>query len=132
MSSKRTLLFIPMYNCEKQITRVLNQLTPEVCNYITEVIIVNNRSTDNGEEAVEQYLKSRDIQTRVKLLRNDENYGLGGSHKVAFEYAIDNGFDYVVVLHGDDQGRIADFLPLLKSKDYEKYDCCLGARFMKG
>ena len=92
-----------MYNCEKQITRVLNQLTPEVCNYITEVIIVNNRSTDNGEEAVEQYLKSRDIQTRVKLLRNDENYGLGGSHKVAFEYAIDNGFDYVVVLHGDDQ-----------------------------
>ena len=74
-----------MYNCEKQITRVLNQLTPEVCNYITEVIIVNNRSTDNGEEAIENYLESRNTGTKVKLIRNQSNYGLGGSHKVAFQ-----------------------------------------------
>ena len=111
----KTLLFIPMYNCEKQITRVLNQLTPEVCNYITEVIIVNNRSTDNGEEAIENYLESRNTGTKVKLIRNQSNYGLGGSHKVAFQYAIDHDFDYVIVLHGDDQGNIRDLVPYLKS-----------------
>lgn len=128
----KILLFIPMYNCEKQIVRVLGQLTDEVCGYLSEVIIVNNRSTDRGEEAAEKYLKTHFIKTRVSLLRNDKNYGLGGSHKVAFNYAIDNGFDYVIVLHGDDQGRISDFIPLLKSRIYRKYDCCLGARFMKG
>ena len=48
----KILLFIPMYNCEKQITRVLKQLTPKVCDCLTEVIIVNNRSTDDGEAAV--------------------------------------------------------------------------------
>lgn len=128
----KILLFIPMYNCEKQITRVLAQLTDEICDYIDEVIIVNNRSTDNGEQAVMNYLIQHELPVKVKLLRNDENYGLGGSHKVAFQYAVDNGFDYVIVLHGDDQGRIGDFLPLLKSGVYKAFDCCLGARFMKG
>lgn len=127
----KILLFIPMYNCEKQITRVLGQITDEVLQYITEIIVINNRSTDNGEQAVIEYCKAH-AELPVKLLRNDANYGLGGSHKVAFRYAIDNGFDYVIVLHGDDQGRIQDFLPLLSSAEYQKYDCCLGARFMKG
>ena len=69
---------------------------------------------------------------KVSLLRNDDNYGLGGSHKVAFQYAVDHGFDYVIVLHGDDQGDISNILPYLRSKEYAKYDCFLGARFMKG
>ena len=128
----KILLFIPMYNCEKQIVRVLGQLTDEVCSYISEIIVVNNRSTDNGEEAVIQYLNENKLPVKISLLRNDENYGLGGSHKVAFQYALDNDFDYVIILHGDDQGQIADFLPLLESGSYKNYDCCLGARFMKG
>ena len=128
----RILLFIPMYNCEKQIVRVLGQLKGTAAEHISEVIVVNNRSTDKGEEAVIAYLKENDLHVPVSLLRNDENYGLGGSHKVAFGYAMDNGFDYLIVLHGDDQGDIANILPHLESKAYEEYDCFLGARFMKG
>lgn len=127
----KILLFIPMYNCEKQIVRVLNQLTEEVCSYLSEVIIINNRSTDKGEEAVQNYLTENELSIKVSLLRNDDNYGLGGSHKVAFQYAMDNNFDYVVLLHGDDQGDIANILPYLKNKEYRNYDCFLGARFMK-
>ncbi|MEI3084577.1 MAG: glycosyltransferase [Oscillospiraceae bacterium] len=48
----KILLFIPMYNCEKRIVRVLAQLDKTVCEYISAVIVVNNRSTDNGEQAV--------------------------------------------------------------------------------
>lgn len=120
---KKILLFIPMYNCEKQIVRVLGQLTDEVCSYLTEVIVVNNRSTDGGEEAVINFLKENDIPVEIRLLRNDDNYGLGGSHKVAFQYAIDHEFDYVIVLHGDDQGDISNLLPYLKNGLYRKYDC---------
>lgn len=128
----KILLFIPMYNCEKQITRVLGQLTDEACSYLNEIIIINNRSTDNGEAVVREYLLTHKLSPKVSLLRNDDNYGLGGSHKVAFQYAIDNNFDYVILLHGDDQGDISNILPYLKNKEYEKYDCFLGARFMKG
>ena len=129
---KKILLFIPMYNCEKQIIRVLNQLrNEEVQKYITEIIIVNNRSTDNGEEVVKEYIKENEFKSKVTLLRNKDNYGLGGSHKVAFQYAENNGYDYVVVMHGDDQSEISDLLPLLENKTYQKYDSLLGARFMK-
>lgn len=128
----KILLFIPMYNCEKQITRVLGQLTGEVCEYLSEVIIINNRSTDNGEETVQNYLKEKEVPVKISLLRNDENYGLGGSHKVAFKYALENNFDYVILLHGDDQGDISNILPYLKNGEYKNYDCFLGARFMKG
>lgn len=128
----KILLFIPMYNCQKQIVRVLNQLTTDVCKYLDEVIIINNRSTDNGEQVVTEYLKEKNIDIAVKLLRNRDNYGLGGSHKVAFDYAIKKKFDYVIVLHGDDQGDIANIVPYLRHQTYKKYDCLLGARFMRG
>ena len=128
----KILLFIPMYNCEKQIVRVAEQLTGEVSSYISEAIFVNNRSTDNGESVIIEKLKSMHLTFPVKVLRNDENYGLGGSHKVAFNYAIKNGFDYVIVLHGDDQGSIENILPYLKNQEYRNYDCFLGARFMHG
>ena len=128
----KILLFIPMYNCEKQIPRVLHQLEGPAGAYITEVIVVNNRSTDDGEAAVMACVEQMKPPFPVKLLRNNENYGLGGSHKVAFQYALDHGFDYLIVLHGDDQGDIANIVPYLQSEEYEGYDCFLGARFMKG
>jgi glycosyltransferase involved in cell wall biosynthesis len=126
----KILLFIPGYNCEKQITRVLKQLDKKVMEYIDEIIFVNNRSTDNTEKAVLDYKKKNKLP--IKVLRNVENYNLGGSHKVAFNYAKKNKFDYVIVLHGDDQGDIHDMLPYLENGEYKNYDCLLGSRFSKG
>lgn len=129
--SKRILLFIPCYNCEKQIVRVLGQLDAEVLSFVTQVLIVNNRSTDETERAAQEYLESHPDIPAV-LVKNIENYGLGGSHKVAFGYAQEHGFDYVIVLHGDDQGNIHDILPYLKSGEAYQYDSFLGSRFAKG
>ena len=129
---KKFLIFIPAYNCEHQVPRVLDQLLdPKVQAFAGECIVVNNRSTDGTEEAVKAWMAAHP-DAPVRLLRNDQNYGLGGSHKVAFGYAMDHGYDYLVVLHGDDQGDVRDLCPLVESGDYEKYDCCLGSRFMRG
>ncbi len=127
----KILLFIPGYNCEKQVIRVLNQIDKNVVKYINEIIFINNRSTDNTEKAVLEF-KEKNKNLNIKVLRNDDNYNLGGSHKVAFDYAIKNKFDYVIVLHGDDQGDIHDILPVLETGEYRKYDCMLGSRFKKG
>ena len=131
MQNDKILLFIPAYNCEKQITRVLSQLGPAEMAFISKVIVVNNRSTDGTEEAVLDFMHSH-ANMPITLLRNRENYGLGGSHKVAFEYAIEHGYDQVIVLHGDDQGSLSDFIPVLAKGYYRKHDCILGARFMPG
>ncbi|MCR5419286.1 MAG: glycosyltransferase family 2 protein [Lachnospiraceae bacterium] len=129
--SEKMMLFIPAYNCEKQIVRVLAQLDEEVSSLFEEILVVNNRSTDNTEGAVLSYLGEYP-NDKVRLVRNDENYGLGGSQKMAFHYAVDHGYDYVCMLHGDDQGNIHDFLPMFRKGIYKKHDCVLGARFMRG
>lgn len=129
--AERILLFIPMYNCAPQIPRVIAQLTPEVQALLAEVLVVNNRSTDDGQAVAAEALKSlRHVPTRLVL--NDANYGLGGSHKVAFQHALAGGFDYLIVLHGDDQAKIEDVVPHLKAGAHRSADALLGARFMPG
>src|SRR6476661_2023169 len=96
----RILVFIPSYRCEKQIPRVIGQFTPEVQRLIDTVMVVDYRSPDQTLERAIEAGKRQLGQCRFLAWRNDDNYGLGGSHKAAFRYAIDHGFDYLIVLHG--------------------------------
>ena len=127
---EKILLFIPCYNCEKEIVKVLDSLNG-FFSYFTEVIVVDNGSKDNTLNNAVEWGKMHK-NAPVSIFRNEINYNLGGSHKAAFNYAIDNNFDYIIVLHGDNQGDISDIKNILASKTYKNYDCCLGARFMKG
>jgi len=128
---KKIMLFIPVYNCEKQIIRVINQFKAEYQQLFTEVVIIDNRSTDNSLEAAKQGLKRNIQRCKATLLQNAENYNLGGSIKIAFQYAIKNDYDYILTLHGDDQGNLEDAIPLIKSEEYLAHDMCIGARFHK-
>ena len=130
-SAERILVFIPMYNCERQIPRVLARFSEDTQRLFTEVIVVDNGSKDGSVAAATQALAGLK-HLPGKVLVNDENYNLGGSHKVAFDYALEHGFDYVVVLHGDDQADINDLVPHLKAGAHRDHDSLLGSRFMKG
>ncbi len=127
--SESILVFIPAYNCEGQIGRTLRQLKGAE-GFFREVIVVDNRSPDNTVAAAISAASSLDLPVRV--VRNVDNLGLGGSHKSAFAYAAAQGHDYIVVLHGDDQGSIGELLPHIESGEHRKVDCLLGARFMPG
>lgn len=124
---EKILVFIPMYNCEKQIKRVIEQIGEEVQELVSEVLILDNGSKDLSVEVAIESIQKLSIKASIR--RNVDNYNLGGSHKVAFNYAKENNFDYVIVLHGDDQGNIKDILPYIKNKEHQKVDCLLGSRF---
>ncbi|WP_459479423.1 glycosyltransferase family 2 protein [Clostridium saccharoperbutylacetonicum] len=128
---QKILIFIPMYNCEKQIPRVLKKIEDlgEKQEIFSEIIIVDNQSKDNSINAAKE--ASEKLMIPVKIFKNRENRGLGGSHKVAFCYALKNNFDYIIVLHGDDQGNIQDIIQYIDNKEYENYDSFLGSRFEK-
>ncbi len=131
-TTPRILVFIPAYRCEAQITRVIDQFDERVQRWVDTVLVVDNRSPDNTLSAAIERGKSRLTECNFIAWINDHNYGLGGSHKAAFRYAVEQGFDYLVVLHGDDQADIRDLIPQLENGVHNKVDCLLGARFMKG
>ncbi|MDR3387947.1 MAG: glycosyltransferase family 2 protein [Rudaea sp.] len=95
------------------------------------VLMVDNQSVDTTLDVARAALTDALID-EVYLLRNDANYGLGGSHKVAIRFAREHGFAYLIVLHGDDQGNLADMAPLLASGQHTDLDALLGARFQPG
>lgn len=129
---ERIFVFVPAYRCEAQIARVMAQFDDRVQAKIEAVMVVDNRSPDGTlRVAVEQGRKCLQRSRFIAWL-NADNYGLGGSHKVAFRYALEHGFDYLVVLHGDDQADIRDLIPLLERGEHREVDCLLGARFAKG
>ena len=129
--SDKILVFIPCYNCDKQIRRVIAKLPLESSPPFHEVMVVDNRSTDNTVEEASAALREAGCP-RWKVVRNQSNYNLGGSHKVAFNYAIQNGFTHVIVLHGDDQADIRDFSSPIAAGLHRTHDSLLGARFMRG
>jgi glycosyltransferase involved in cell wall biosynthesis len=123
----RILVFIPVFNCEKQISRVLNKIDNNVQEWCHEVLIIDNRSQD---DTVNVAMSMKDnFKIKFTVLRNFENYNLGGSIKRAFLYAIENGYDYMISLHGDDQADVRDLLPILKDGVYKDNTIIVGARF---
>lgn len=121
------MIFIPVFNCQNQIPRVLAKIDKNVREYVQEVVIIDNRSSDNTiNEAISA---SETLGIKVTILRNLQNYSLGGSIKCAFLYALKNKYDYMITLHGDDQADIRDFLPVFKASEHINNDIVIGARF---
>lgn len=127
----RLMVAIPAYNCRAQIGRVLAQFDPATAARFAEIVVIDNRSADGTLDAA-RAAAERLRGAPVTLLRNRENYNLGGTHKVAFARCLEAGCDGVVILHGDDQGSIADFADLDAEIARGAPACVLGARFQKG
>jgi glycosyltransferase involved in cell wall biosynthesis len=128
----KILVFIPTYRCESQIGRVLKQFDSRVMAWVDTILVVDNQSPDKTMSIAIERGQQALAKANFVVLRNDENYGLGGSHKAAFNFAVDNNFDYLIVLHGDDQADIRDLIPHLEAGLHMGCDCLLGSRFMQG
>jgi glycosyltransferase involved in cell wall biosynthesis len=116
-----------MYNCEQTIVKVIQQLSPEIQKHFAEVVFIDNCSQDNTVAAALDRAKS--LTVPWKIIQNNHNYSLGGSHKIAFDYCLEKNYDYCVVFHGDNQGRITDLLPFFNPRQLDGSRQLLGSRF---
>lgn len=95
-------VFIVAYNHEKTITKVLDRITDSIWNRITQVFIFDDSSKDETSKLAAEYKQNR-YADKIKVFYNQVNLGYGGNQKRGYLYAIQNGFDIVVLLHGDGQ-----------------------------
>lgn len=132
MSKSKILVAIPAYNCEKQITRVLKGFNKKLIDRVSEVIVIDDLGGDKTAEVAYDYIKKNIKGNKVKVVRNDRNLGLGGSHKMAFLYGEKHGMDYVAILHGDNQAKTPELHNLLDVQENDPdLGAILGCRFMR-
>lgn len=68
----------------------------------------------------------------VRILSNVRNQGVGASMKRVFQYALDHGYDILVVMAGNNKDDPAEIPRLLKPILEEDYDFVQGSRFLQG
>lgn len=71
---------------------LLNQSYPN-----NKIIIVDNNSTDTTEEAIDEFLKDKDI----KYIKNEDNYGWAKGNNIGIEIALQEGAEYVLLCNND-------------------------------
>ena len=126
----RLLVFIVAYFAESTIASLLGRIPPAVFDeYDCEVLVVDDASTDRTFDLAQEYGRAHpDIRTTV--LRNGRNQGYGGNQKVGYTYAIERGFDIVVLVHGDGQYAPEERPRLLAPLRDGKADAVFGSRMM--
>jgi glycosyltransferase involved in cell wall biosynthesis len=98
----RALVFIVAYHAETTIANVLARI-PALEECETEVLVLDDGSLDRTFEISDNIRRSQACLHPLTVLANPQNQGYGGNQKIGYHYAIDLGFDFVALVHGDGQ-----------------------------
>ena len=132
MIKEKILIFIPAYNVEKKITKVLKKIPKIVFNkYNIKILVIEDNSSDKTLSVIKKVIKKKGDKIKIYLIVNKKNKGYGGVQKIAFNYAIKKNFKYVIMLHGDNQYPANKILLLIKPLLTNKYDAVFGSRMIK-
>jgi len=114
----RVLTAIPVYNEERHLEHVLN----EVRRYTPQILVIDDGSTDRTGELLAR-------QTDLTVLTHSRNRGYGAALNSAFAYAIDQEIDYLVTMDCDGQHEPAR-IPVLMEAIHD-VDIVSGSRYLR-
>ena len=125
----RIMVHVVAYNAASTLSKVLDRIPRDVRARLTEICVFDDASKDDTYLVGEGYRSTRDMPN-LRVFRNPNNLGYGGNQKVGYRYAIDKGFDYVVLLHGDGQYAPERMDDLLRPLIANEADAVFGSRMM--
>jgi glycosyltransferase involved in cell wall biosynthesis/SAM-dependent methyltransferase len=105
----RVAIFIVAFQAEHFIADVLDRIPPRLRDLFAEILVIDDSSSDLTFETA-RLAAERMGFNNVTVLRTPFNRGYGGNQKLGYLHAIKQGFDYVVLLHGDGQ-YAPEYLP---------------------
>ena len=103
-ANPRLLIFIVAYNAEKTIGKVLSRIPVALREtYQTAVLVIDDSSRDETFALSHAASRAGGSPFPITALFNPVNQGYGGNQKLGYHYAIEQGFDFVALIHGDGQ-----------------------------
>ncbi len=96
------------------------------------MLVIDDSSPDNTFQTGVDYVSSHrdDSGLTITVLRNPENQRYGGNQKLGYRYAIEHGFDFVALVHGDGQYAPECLPDLLAPLIAGEADAVFGSRMM--
>ncbi|MCB1040399.1 MAG: methyltransferase domain-containing protein [Acidimicrobiales bacterium] len=94
-------ILVVAYNAATTLAAVLDRIPEDFRPHIHEVLVADDHSQDSTYLVGVGYRETSDLPLRI--VKHPENLGYGGNQKWGYQWAIDHGWDIVVLLHGDGQ-----------------------------
>ena len=131
LSKLRLLIFIVAYFAERTIDKVVRRIPVDLLDtYDVEILIIDDGSKDTTFAEAVGIGHDTDIPFKVTVLYNPVNQGYGGNQKIGYHYAIENGFDFVALLHGDGQYAPEVLGALIEPLRKGEADAVFGSRML--
>ena len=123
--AERALVIVPTYNERENITRLIGAILEQ--DDRLEILVVDDGSPDGTGEIVDSIMQH---EPRVNILKRPRKMGLGTAYIAGFEWALQQGYDFVFEMDADfshDPRHLADFLTAIQDADL-----VLGSRYLEG
>lgn len=117
MEIQSVLIAIPALNEEATIGKVIEEVKSE--HPSMQILVVNDGSSDRTSEIARN--------SGASVLDLPFNVGVGGAMRAAFQYGLENNFDFVLQLDGDGQHDFQSIDALISNA--ESADIIVGSRF---
>jgi glycosyltransferase involved in cell wall biosynthesis len=114
---------VPAYNEELLIIETLEG----VPDYVDEIFVINDASTDNTLELIQEQQEKDD---RIVLINHEKNKGLGQSLIDGYLKSLESTVELTAVMAGDNQMHADDLPALLNKLIVQGYDYVKGNRLL--
>ena len=104
--ARLTVAVIPCYRTERRVLEVLT----EIPTFVDHIFCVDDACPEGIGDVIEREVDD----ARVKVVRHDENQGVGGATITGYEAALDAGATIVVKMDGDGQIDLADMERIIR------------------
>jgi SAM-dependent methyltransferase len=128
--SKRIGILVVAYNAASTLAQVLDRIPVDFRSRIAKILIGDDASQDSTHLVALGY-KQLASDLPIEVIRHPTNLGYGGNQKAGYQWAINNGLDVVVLLHGDGQ-YAPELLPdMVGPIERGEADAVLGSRMLQ-
>lgn len=120
-------IFVINYNAVNLLTKTIARIPQDLYDQVSEIFVIDDCSKDNSYYAALGYKHEHNVE-KLTVMQNEINQGYGGNQKKGYQYAIDQGHDIVVLLHGDGQYAPEVLSGLLEPLVKGEADAVFGSR----
>lgn len=127
--TKKISIFIPAYNAAAHLNNVITRIPLQLWKKIHHIYIINDGSVDSTKQIVEN-LKGQFPQ--IKPVHFSINRGYGAAVKAGLGLCKNDGCDFAVCLHADEQYPPESIPEMINVMEKNEIDLIQGSRISSG